>query len=137
MFRKCYFYVVLVAIYFNRRCNVYVCQLTLIQPLEVISQYGSSLLRNPHSSGGLPISIRYSGNNFSFMNKNLPSSTSPLTAELKIKSCSSVSSYCMKLSVDRSDLMVAEALIACWVSLKINLCLVDFCQKLAFLVMFL
>lgn len=103
MFGKCYFYVVLVAIYFNGKCNVYVCQLTLIQPLEVINQYGSSLLRNSHSSGGLPISIRYSGNNFSFMNKNLPSSTSPLTAELKVKSCSSVSSYFMKLSVDRSD----------------------------------
>ena len=36
---------------------MHVCQLILTQPLEVISKYGPSLLRNPHSSGGLQLAL--------------------------------------------------------------------------------
>ena len=133
---KYYFSVTLVAIYFNQECNVYVYQLILAQPLQVINQYGPSA-QEPTLQWWFAISIRYTGNNFSFMNKNLPDSTSPLLQSSKLKAII-LCPPTLWSSVDRADLMVVEAMITHWVNLQINIWMFGrLWQKLAVLVMIL
>ena len=99
---------------------VFVCQLILAQPLEVISQYRTFSAQEPTLQWWFAISISNTGNNFSFMNKNLPNSASPLLQSSKLKAVI-MCPPTLWISVDRADLMVVKAMITHWVNLQINI----------------